>query len=312
VERDRHSVSTSAVDLKGLELVDAHHHLINLQAVEYPWIQRRDPVLEALLANYYDIAHDYGVRDYRSDVASGLLVKSVASEFGATDPVAEATWIQHCSQSCGFPHAFIAGVDLTSSSLGDVLARYRELPVIRAVRQALYWAEDLLRRLGARPDYLTDPVWRRGFERVAEEGLVWELLLYDEQLPSAHELIRSFPQTKIVLEAIGWPLDHSADGFRRWEERLQAISEFPNVTLKLQGLALLLGPSTHAVRTWVRSAVRIFGATRCMFATHFPVDRLLWSFDELMRSLMESLSDLSAEEKSAFFSACATDTYRLA
>jgi len=29
--------------------------------------------------------------------------------------------------------------------------------------------------------------------------------------------------------------------FRRWEERLEAVSVFPNVTLKLQGLALLFG-----------------------------------------------------------------------
>ena len=97
----------------------------------------------------------------------------------------------------------------------------------------MYWAEDPLRRLGPRPDFLEDPQWWRGFERVAGEGLVWELLVYDEQLPHAHELIRSFPTTNIVLEALGWPLDLSPDGFRLWEERLQAVSEFPNVALKL-------------------------------------------------------------------------------
>jgi hypothetical protein len=32
--------------------------------VEYPWIRRRSPVLDALLANSYDIAHDYDVSDY--------------------------------------------------------------------------------------------------------------------------------------------------------------------------------------------------------------------------------------------------------
>src|SRR5205823_6458956 len=123
----------------------------------------------------------------------------------------------------------------------------------RAVRQPLYWAEGPLRRLGARPDYLTDPQWWRGFERVAKEGLVWDLLLYDEQLPDAQEVIRSFPETQIVLEAIGWPLDRSDDGFKRWEERLKAVSQFPNVTLKLQGLAVILGPSQDAIGSWVRT-----------------------------------------------------------
>ena len=47
------------------------------------------------------------------------------------------------------------------------MAGYRELSVVRAVRQPLYWAREPLRRLGARPDYLTDRDWWRGFERVA-------------------------------------------------------------------------------------------------------------------------------------------------
>ena len=312
VEGDKHGGSGARpLEEPLIEVVDAHHHLINLKELEYPWIQRRSPVLEALLVNYYEIAHDYDVDRYRSDIDDGRLVKSVASEFGAADAVAEATWIQQCSARHGFPHGFIADVDLTSPSLADVLARYRELPIVRAVRQPLYWAEDPLRRLGARPDYLTDPAWWRGFERVAEAGFVWELLLYDEQLPAAHELIRSFPQTRIVLEAAGWPLARSADGFKRWEERLEAVSQFPNVTLKLQGLALLFGASTEPLQSWVRTAVRIFGARRCMFATHFPVDRLLWSFDESVRTLLAILSDLTAEEQRAFFSGCAIREYDL-
>jgi hypothetical protein len=45
-----------------------------------------------------------------------------------------------------FRHA--AGQDVrigTSPSLGEVLAHYRDLPVVHAVRQPLYWAEDRLR-----------------------------------------------------------------------------------------------------------------------------------------------------------------------
>ena len=150
-----------------------------------------------------------------------------------------------------------------------------------------------------------------GFELVAEQGLVWDLLLYDEQLPAAHELIGSFPDTSIVLEAVGWPLDQSPVGFQRWEERLQAVSEFPNLTLKFQGVGLLFGANVDRLRRWVATAVRIFGAQRCMFASHFPVDRLVCGFDELVDILLAILSDLSAEEHSAFFSGCATQQYGL-
>jgi predicted TIM-barrel fold metal-dependent hydrolase len=113
------------------------------------------------------------------------------------------------------------------------------------------------------------------------------------------------------LEAAGWPLDQSADGFRRWQERLEAVSQFPNVTLKLQGLALLFGPSADAVAPWARAAVQIFGPQRCMFAAHFPVDRLLWSYDELIRTLLAVLGDRTTDEQRAFFSGCAGREYLL-
>jgi predicted TIM-barrel fold metal-dependent hydrolase len=292
------------------DLVDAHLHLLDLERLDYPWIRRRDPVLAALLDDYFDIAHDYDVGDYRKDVA-GEPALTVACEFGAADSVAEAAWAQRCSEASGTPSAFIAGVDLASPALPDVLARYRDLPVVRAVRQPLYWADDPLRRLGARPDYLTDAAWWRGFERMAGEGLVWDLLVYDEQLPATHELIRSFPETRIVLEAAGWPLDQSDEGFARWVDRLSAVSQFPNVTLKLQGLALIFGSSADVLRPWVRAAVGIFGPGRCMFATHFPVDRLVWSFDDLVETLLVILDDLSPQEAQAFFSGCARREYGL-
>jgi predicted TIM-barrel fold metal-dependent hydrolase len=159
-------------DTVGVRVLDAHHHPINVQAVEYPRIRRRSPVLEALLENYDDIAHGYDVGDYLSDAADARLIKSVACEFGAATGLAEAQWVQRCAHSRGFPHAFIAAVHLTSALVEEGLARYRELPVVRAVRQPLYWAGDPLWRLGARPDYLTDRDWWRGFERVAEHGFV--------------------------------------------------------------------------------------------------------------------------------------------
>jgi len=86
---------------------------------------------------------------------------------------------------------------------------------------ALYWADDPRRRLGARPDFLTDPQWLTASNRSprpVSRGTC------SQQLPDTHELLRSFPQTSIVLEAIGWPLDHSPDGFRRWAERLEEVS----------------------------------------------------------------------------------------
>lgn len=292
-------------------VVDAHHHLLDVAGIGYGWIAERSPVLEALLANYYDIAHDYGPADHARDMGDTVLAGSVACEFGAVDPVAEATWVQSLADAGTGPDAFIAAADPSDPGLSGRLRRYRDLPVVRAVRQPLYWADEPLRRLGARPDCLTDPRWLTGFEQVAAAGLTWDLLIYDAQLPDAAELLRSFPDTPIVLEGAAWPLDLSPDGFARWADRLAFAASHPNVTLKLQGLALLFGPSREAVEPWVRRAVATFGAERCMFATHLPVDGLLWSVDDLVDALSGALADLTDVERDAFFVGCARRQYGL-
>jgi hypothetical protein len=70
-------------------------------------------------------------------------------------------------------------------------------------------------------------VWLRGFEQAADAGLVWDLLVYDEQLSATHNLITSFPDTTFVLEGLGWPLDLSTEGFSRWEERFRRRRVLP-------------------------------------------------------------------------------------
>lgn len=292
-------------------VVDAHHHLIDTHRLAYPWIEEPRPALTALLANYYDIAHDYDVGSYSADVGFERPAATVACEFGAGDGLAEARYVQRCADEWGWPSAFIAAVDLTSPKLDQTLAAYQELPIVRAVRQPLYWANDPLRRLGAHPDFLSDAAWLRGFESVAATDLTWDLLVYDEQLPAAEELLRSFPSTRIVLEATGWPLDQSPDGYRGWEERLRSVAEHPQVTLKLQGLALIFGPTRSRVEPWVRTALSIFGARRCMFASHFPVDRLLWSWDEMLTVLEAVCDELPKDDRYEFFSGCARREYRL-
>jgi len=297
--------------LREVDIVDAHHHFINLPDFVYPWIESRQPALTALLPNYYDAAHPYLPQDYRADVRAVPLTASIACEFGAADGVAEAIWVQQCADRVGVPNAFIAAVQLDSPDLPDVLARYRDLPMVRAVRQPLYWAADPIKRLGARGDYLCTPAWLRGFEQIADAGLVWDLLVYDEQLPETHYLITSFPDTTFVLEATGWPLDLTAEGFSRWEERLRAVSEFPNVVLKLQGIALIFGTSFEAIGRWIRMAISIFGTRRCMFATHYPIDHLLWDSQTMVSTVQAALGDLSAEQRADFFGETARRVYLL-
>ena len=295
--------------LPGVRIIDAHAHLLNTTELSYRWMHQQSPELTFLLPNYYDIARDFTPNDYRDAVAGTGITGVVACEFGAVEPLAEARWVQRCHDTTGTPEGFIAAIDLCSSRVPDLLAQYAELDVVRAVRQPLYWSENPLTRLGARPDYLTDLDWLHGFEHVADTGLGWDLLLYAEQLRQAVDLLNAFPEVPIVLEATGWPLDRSPDGFKRWRDQLLTVSEYPNVVLKLQGLALIFGPNAESISPWLRTAVEIFGADRCMFASHLPVDGLLWTCEQLLTTTRHALAGMDPAAQQDYFAGTATRVY---
>jgi predicted TIM-barrel fold metal-dependent hydrolase len=113
------------------------------------------------------------------------------------------------------------------------------------------------------------------------------------------------------LEAAGWPVELTAEGFSRWEERLTAVSQFSNVVLKLQGIATIFGTSLDAIGKWVRTALSIFGARRCMFASHYPIDHLLWDSRTMVSTVHAALGEVSSTEQALFFGDTARRVYRL-
>ena len=87
------------------------------------------------------------------------------------------------------------------------------------------------------------------------------------------------------------------------------VSEHPNVALKLQGLALIFGPNDESVSPWLRTAVEIFGADRCMFATHLPVDGLLWTCEQLLTTTRHALAGIDPAAQQNYFADTATRVY---
>ena len=61
----------------------------------------------------------------------------------------------------------------------------------------------------------------------------------------------------------------------------------------------------------VRDAIRIFGADRAMFASNFPVDSLVATFDEIYGSFLEITRDMPDDARRKLFHDNAVRIYRL-
>ena len=64
-------------------------------------------------------------------------------------------------------------------------------------------------------------------------------------------------------------------------------------------------------RIVVRDAIRIFGPERCMFASNYPVDSLVASYDRIFDGFKEFVADRPRAEQEKLFHDNAVRYYRL-
>ena len=66
-----------------------------------------------------------------------------------------------------------------------------------------------------------------------------------------------------------------------------------------------------ATRPYYEAAIEIFGVTRCMFESNFPVDKISCSYSVLWNSFKRLTKNYSSDEKRQLFHDTATRAYRL-
>jgi len=184
---------------------------------------------------------------------------------------------------------------------------------------------------GAPSGLYRDAGFRAGFARLHRLGMTFEAWLYHPQLGDLLDLLRAYPEQKVVLNHLGGPLGvgpyegKQAEVFAQWRAFMIELADCPNLFVKLGGLAMnvngfgfhheVLPPSSgemaRAWRPFVETAVEAFGVERCMFESNFPVDKGMCSYAALWNAFKRLASGCTDAEKAALFHRTATNFYGL-
>ena len=293
------------------KIVDAHHHLWDLgRGYNYPWLQNK-PSGEGMLGDLKPIARDYLLRDYRADTANYDLVGSVHIEAVPADPVIETRWLQTTTNSDGLPSAIVASVELQKADAEKVIAEHVSFPNVRGIRQIVNWHKNAKYTFTGH-DFLTNDAWLAGFRLLRKYKLSFDLQLYPGQMGEAVKLARHNPETLIVVNHTGMPLERDEAGLALWREGMKRLGAEPNVVVKVSGLGMVdWGWSEASIRPFVLGVIDRFGVDRVMFGSNFPVDKLYSSFDTLYRSFESIVASFSESEQDQLFRDNALRHYRL-
>jgi predicted TIM-barrel fold metal-dependent hydrolase len=281
-------------------VVDAHQHFWDPGAHYYPWLNDEPPV-PFRYGDYRAIRRRYLPPDYLEDSAAFRVVKTVyvEAEWNPADPLGEMRYIGELRRKYGLPSVAVAQAWLDRSDAPAVLAQQSAFPFVRSVRhkpRANGSPND------AAPGGMTDSKWRAGFAELARNGLRFDLQTPWWHLGEGAELAAAYPDTQIILNHTGLPSDRSDAGLAGWKRAMATLATCPNVAVKISGLGQPGAAWTVAANSdIVRTVIDLFGATRCMFASNFPVDSLCATFGTIFGGFRAIVSDFAAAEQRALF-----------
>jgi predicted TIM-barrel fold metal-dependent hydrolase len=305
--------NAARIDVTQIPIVDAHHHVWDLTRNYHPWLCD-DPPIPFRYGDYSGIRKNYLPPDYRRDSAKYRIVKTVymEAEWDRRDLVAETRWLETVNAEFGLPNACIGHAEPDSPDIEEILAGHAKSALVRGIRHKPKAAikPDLAKR--GEPGSMDDPRWRAGYALLERFGFSYDLQTPWWHLDAAAALAADFPRTQIIINHTGLPSDRSNDGLRAWRAALEHVSKQPNVAIKISGIGRAGLPWTvEANGPIIRHAISIFGTDRCMFASNFPVDSLIGSFDTIFDGFFESVAAFSSADHRKLFCDNAIRIYRL-
>ncbi|HAN5235888.1 amidohydrolase family protein [Escherichia coli] len=301
-------------ELKELKIIDAHHHLWDLNKNYYPWLANYDP--NTFAGDYRPLMRNYYPEDYRNDSCGLNILATVHCEadHDYTCEVKETAWVHEQAKRAGFPNAVIAHIWFHKENSEEILKQHLEFPLVRGIRSKPVTASSpkLKNTVKGVSGSMQDDKWLKGFSLLSKYNLSWDLRVPYWHLDEAAEVAKAFPHTPIVLNHLGFPWDRSDEGLSVWRKGMQALADCKNVHVKVSELCVRNQPWTiESNMPVIKETIDMFGIERCMFASNFPVASLKINYKTLVKNLLVILSDMTNEDREKFFWMNAKKFYRI-
>ena len=262
-------------------IVDAHQHFWQVGRFDYPWM-----------------TSDLGVlyRDYLPSAPHSGVDQIVVVQ--ASNSLSETRWLLSLADE----HEFIAGVVGWVDLIDGQFAGLPKHPKLKGVRH-LVESEPA-------DDWLVQPAVIAGLRRLAGLGLSYDLLVHTRHLRPVRTVAEKCPDLRLVIDHLAKP-PIAKHGFEEWAREFEPLAEYPNMYCKLSGLvteANWNSWTTDELRPYVEYAMELFGPERLMFGSDHPVCLLAASYDRVLESFQEIVSN---EYHGLIFCENARNFYRL-
>lgn len=276
-------------------MLDTHHHLWAYNAEEYGWIPEGTP-----------LAQDQLLPELEAATSSAGVTGTIAVQ--ARQVIEESHDLLSIADQGNLIRGVVGWVPLISSDVERDLETLSPHPKFVGVRHVLQDEPD---------DYFLRDDFHRGLSLLPSLGLLYDLLLFQSQIPVTVKLVDRQPELGMVIDHIAKPEAKSGRIEPEWRSGMKELAKRDNILgVKFSGLATEfpvddpINPQT--VKAYFEETLEIFGANRVMFGTDWPVALLrLDSYKDWADTVKNLVSPLSDSEREQILQKNGESVYRL-
>ncbi len=308
-------------------IIDPHHHLWERGGSRY----RAEELSEDTSRGHTvtDTVFVECLANYRKEARSEL--RSIGeTEFVVNESV-RSKELKGCNIS-----GIVAFLDLSlGDKVSDLLEAHQELAgqMLKGVRHATAWSSDpdiSISHSKPSEGLTTDKAFIDGVRSLGARNLSFDAWMYFDQLHELYDLAKEAPDTRIIINHLGAPLNLGRWKKKQdivqaiWKSELRKLAKLENVYLKIGGIGMenYFGtnwvsrpkpPSSDEVVTvWnerILWCIETFGTEKCMFESNYPVDRQTLPYSVIWNTFQKIVQTFTASEKDDLFWLTARSVY---
>jgi predicted TIM-barrel fold metal-dependent hydrolase len=277
-------------------IVDTHLHLIDKQALTYPWLG------DAPGLNRDHLYAEYALEAARCGIA-GTLHMEVDVEPGLMQ--AETDYVRTLSGEAGsLLRGAIAACRPEDEGFTAYLETAKADPLVRGFRRVLHGLPDAVPQ---------SAVYRDNLRRMQGSRLTYDLIFQGHRLKQAIELADAAPDLQFVLDHFGSP-DLKGGRDNPWWADIADLAKRPNVAAKISGIIAYTDPqgwTVASLRPFFDHVTGHFGWDRVVWGSDWPVCNLGGGLGQWVAATHALLAGASERERTALLEANARRIWKL-
>ncbi len=275
------------------KIIDTHHHYWNYNPVDFDWI---DDDMARIRQSF--LPKDLEATLKATEVAGVVSVQ-------ARQIVEETDWLLKLAAENDFMHGVVGWLPLASPQIQDELERLKDNPWLKAIRHVVQGEPD--------PEFILGKAFNLGISKLKDYQLVYDILIFEHQLPNTIRFVDQHPEQQFVLDHIAKPRIKTNE-LEPWSSNLKELAKRPNVSCKISGMVTEADYKTwtsEQLQPYFDSVLEAFGPERLMYGSDWPVCLVATEYANWLGLVKEKLSGLSSDEQEMIFYKNAEKVYQL-